>query len=151
MIGLLTLFTSCSTVKNNIDKNHKKTLNKVNLLLKENGNAFYIKSTYSSMSTVWTYREDKIYIYKLKNSRLLYQQEYTTQNISVLLCNLKCETEEPDNCFMLDGDMFGYRIKQNLEIEKQDFAIDIKCFTTSKYKTKFLTKIIEDINTYKIW
>jgi hypothetical protein len=150
-ICILTILISCSTMKQNISKNQKKTLEEIGSLFEMNGNAFYLNSTYSTFSIVWTYKEGKIIVYKLMNGKLKRQEEYDTKDASIVLFNSKKEIFELDKCMELDGDMFGYKIENGSEIDKQDLAINMKCFTKRKYQSEFLNKVVEDINTYKIW
>jgi hypothetical protein len=51
----------------------------------------------------------------------------------------------------LDGDMFGYRVKIDDKTQYDDYGIDINCLKTKTYKSEALNKIINDINTYKMW
>lgn len=62
-------FVSCSTMKQNISKNNKSTNKLTSSLLDKNGNVFYLNSTYTTFSTVWTYSKDKLEIYKLAKSK----------------------------------------------------------------------------------
>lgn len=119
--------------------------------MEKNGNVFYLNSTYATFSTVWTYNKDKIEIYKLANGKISLQQEYPTTSIDNINQISKEELFELDQCMELDGDGFGYRIKRGSEIEQQDLPIGIECFTKLKYKSKFLNKVVEDINTHKMW
>lgn len=145
------LFITCSSMKNNIQKNNKFTEKLISALLVQNGNVFYLTSTYATFSTVWTYSSDKIEIYKLVNGRIRFQQEYPTTSIDNINQISKEELFELDQCMELDGDNFGYRIKRGSEIEQQDLPISIECFTKLKYKSEFLNKIVEDINAFKMW
>jgi len=138
-------------MKRNIQKNHKFTDKITSTILNKNGNVFYLNSTYATFSTVWTYSNNKLEIYKLANGRVSFEQKYSTISINMINKISKEELFELDQCMELDGDGFGYRIKRDLEIEKQDLPIGIECFTKQKYKSDFLNKIVEDINTYKMW
>ena len=148
---IVAFFMSCSTMKHNIQNNSKFTDKTIFSLLEKNGNVFYLNSTYATFSTVWTYSKDKIEIYKLANGKISLQQEYSATSIDNINQISKEELFELDQCMELDGDGFGYRIKRGSEIEKQDLPIGIECFTKLKYKSEFLNKVVEDINTHKMW
>lgn len=148
---IVTFFMSCSTMKHYIQKNSKLTDETISSLLEKNGNVFYLRSTYVTISTVWTYSKDRLEIYKLAKGKISLQQEYTTTSIDNINQISKEELFELDQCMELDGDGFGYRIKRDSEIEQQDLPISIECFTKRKYKSDFLNKVVEDINTYKMW
>ena len=145
------LCISCSTMKNNIQKNNKFTDKTISSLLEKNGNVFYLTSTYATFSTVWTYSKDKLEIYKLVNGRINFQQKYPTTSIDNINQISKEELFELDQCMELDGDGFGYRIKRGSEIEQQDLPIGIECFAKLKYKSEFLNKLVEEINAHKMW
>ncbi len=148
---IVTLCISCSTMKHNIQKNNTQTDKIIEYLLDKNGNVFYLNSTFVPFSTVWTYSKDKLEIYKLVNGKIISQQEYFTTSIDNINQISKEELFELDQCMELDGDGFGYRIKRGSEIEQQDLPIGIDCFTKLKYKSEFLNKVVEDINTHKMW
>lgn len=152
ILAVIVIFcTSCSTMKQSIQKNNKFTDKTISSLLEKNGNVFYLTSTYATFSTVWTYHKDKLEIYKLAYGKISLQQEYSTTSIDNINQISKEELFELDQCMELDGDGFGYRIKRGSEIEKQDLPIGIECFTKLKYKSEFLNKVVEDINTHKMW
>jgi hypothetical protein len=151
LASIVILFISCSTMKHNIKNNSKATDKTISSLLEKNGNVFYLNSTHSTFSTVWTYNKDKIEIYTLANGKISLQQEYSTTRIDNINQISKGELFELDQCIELDGDGFGYRIKRGLEIEQQDLPIGIECFARLKYKSDFLNKVVEDINIHKMW
>lgn len=141
----------CSTMERSIRKNSKFTDQIISSLLEKNGNVFYLNSTYVTFSTVWTYGKNKLNVYKLANGKISLQQEYATTGIDNINQISREELFELNQCMELDGDGFGYRIKRGSETEKQDLPIGIECFTKLKYKSEFLNKVIEDINTHKMW
>lgn len=148
---ILTICISCSTMKHNIKRNNTQTDKIIETLLNENGNVFYLNSSYVTFSTVWTYSNDKLEIYKLANGKISSQQEYTTTSLGNINQISKEELSELDQCMELDGDGFGYRIKRGSKTEQQDLPIGIECFTKLKYKSNFLNKVVEDIKTHKMW
>lgn len=151
-LAIIVIFcTSCSTMKQKINKNNKFTDKTISSILDKNGNVFYLNSTYATFSTIWTYHNNNIEIYKLANGKISLQQEYSTTNINDLNQISKEELSELDQCMELDGDSFGYRIKKGSEIEQQDLPINIECSTKLKYKSDFLNKFIGDITTHKMW
>lgn len=62
---------SCSIMKNNIQKNNKFADKTISSFLEKNGNAFYITSTYSTASVVWTYNKNGIEINKLVKGKVV--------------------------------------------------------------------------------
>lgn len=153
LFSAMLFFVSCSTMKQNISKNNKYTDKLISSLLDRNGNVFYLTSTYATFSTVWTYEKGNIEIYRLANGRTTEQQTITDKGLSMYeiptLKELEIETKECG--YELDGDGFGYKIKRGSEIVQQDLPIGIECFTKLKYKSEFLNKVVEDINTHKMW
>lgn len=151
LAAIIIFCMSCSTMRQNIQKNSKFIDKIISSLLEKNGNVFYLNSTYVTFSTVWTYSKDELEVYKLVNGKISLQQEYSTTGIDNINQISREELFELDQCMELDGDGFGYRIKRGSEIEKQDLPIGIECFTKLKYKSEFLNKVVEDINTHKMW
>jgi len=104
-------------------------------------------------STVWTYGNNKLEVYKLAKGKVL--EESTFPNNGLVNYELptfkELDTEFNECGYELDGDVFGYRIQKASEVEQQDLPINIECFTKGKYKSDFLSKIAEDIKTYKMW
>jgi hypothetical protein len=154
ILAVIAVFcTSCSTMKQSIQKNNKFTDKTISSLLEKNGNVFYLNSTYIISSTVWTYNKGNIEIYKLSKGKVIEHLTFPDKGVSnykiPVFEELQLEIKECG--YELDGDGFGYRIKRGSEIHKQDLPIDIKCFTKLKYKSEFSNKIVEDINTYKMW
>jgi len=150
---IVTFCISCSTMKHNIQKNNTQTDKIIKSLLDKNGNVFYLNSTYVISSTVWTYTDDNIEIYRLTKGNVVEQSTFPDKGLSnykvPTFKELDIETKECG--YELDGDGFGFRIKRSSELEQQDLPISIECFTKQKYKSEFLNKIVKDINTYKLW
>lgn len=143
------MFSSCSTMKQSITKNQKNTNKNITNLLKNNDNVFYLYSTYSTFSTVWTYRNDSIEIYRLAKGKLTSKEIYKNKGIkSFQIPSIKDLNSDIDICgLVLDGDIIGFHFDKN----HNQITTDIKCFKTQKYQSDFLNKLVEDINTYKMW
>lgn len=150
LIGFVIIFTSCSTMKQNINKNHKKTLAQMETLFSNNGNSFSLNSTNLVLSTVWTYTNESIFIYRLVKGKLVKQETYSLKESTKFKYDFKDELMQ-SGCIELDGDEFSFKGKNDIEIETQNLPINIKCFTQKQYQSQFLNKIVEDINTYKLW
>lgn len=146
-------FVSCSTMKQSITKNNKSTDNLVLSLLEENGNAFYLSSTYATFSTVWTYKRNRIEVYKLVKGKISDKMSYQSGGFSnyEIPNNKELENETRECGYELDGDIFGFKIKNELEVNQQDLPISIECLKKLKYNSEFLNKVVDDINTYKMW
>lgn len=153
LIAIAAFFMSCSTMKHNIRKNDKFTDNTISSVFKENGNVFYIRATHSTFSTVWTYNDNKLRVYKLANGKIREKNDYSDKGISdYQVPTFKELHSEMKECgYELDGDSFGFKIEKGEQLEQQDLPINIECFTQSKYNSEFLKKVVADINIHKIW
>ena len=132
---------------------HSKTINNklVNRLIESNGNAFYINSTYIIISYIWAYDEDNVVIYKLRKGKVIDTKTFTTSGKSEWIKTPPTDNFfELDNCMELDGDMFGYWIKDGENIKQKDYPVNLECFRNGTYKSDFINKIVSDINEYKI-
>ena len=66
---VMSVLVSCSTM-HYVKVNDKQTARQVTSFYQKNGNAFYLSSTYSTVSTVWTYEENSIVICRLRNVKM---------------------------------------------------------------------------------
>jgi len=151
---LMLSLVSCSTMMHNVKKNNNFTERTISGLLEKNGNVFYIRPDLGTFSTVWTYSEDKIEIYKLVKGKVREQKEYPNNGIS----NYQIPTSKElgldigTHCsFVLGGELFGFKIKRDLEIQDFGWGFDIECLTGNTFQSAFLNKIVADINTYNMW
>lgn len=154
LLFTLCLLVSCSATNYVIKKNRYLTNKEVELLFQKNGNAFYLSSTYSYFSFVWSYNEDSVEIFRLRKGIIKQKQVFKEkENIQYAGFSLEdIETELYQKCALeLDGDEFGYIIDYNGKRFKADFAVNINCLKQQKYNSVFLNKIINDINYYKMW
>lgn len=153
LLGLVLFSMSCSTVKQNITKNNRSMDKLISSLLDKNGNAFYLTSSYANFSTVWSYGEHDIEVYRLASGKPFEHQTFPDTGFSKYEIPTRKELDiEIQDCgYELDGDGFGFRLKGGSEIKQQDLPISIECFTKLKYESEFLNKIVEDINNYKMW
>lgn len=143
------LLVSCSTMKNSIQKNQKKAETVFSKLLEENGNAFYLTSSYATFSTVWSYRDHQIVVYKLGSGEVSSKQEFVIKD--QMSSFSKTTLFELDSCMELDGDIFGFKIKEEDNLIQEDLPISIECFKKGKYQSDFLNKIVRDITNCKMW
>ncbi len=156
-IILLSIFLfsiSCSTMRYNINQNNEFTEKQIINLFKKNGNVFYLSSTYTSFSTIWTYNFKEIEIYKLvkgkRNKKETISKKELIQYANIAFKDI--EKELYQKCDLeLDGDMFGFRVNINGKIYNKDFPIDINCLKKGTYKSDFLNKIVNDIKIYNMW
>lgn len=154
LIFALFFLESCSTMHFAIRRNNNLTSRQVSHLYKENGNAFYLSSTYSSFSVVWTYDEDRIEIYRIKKGRIKEKQVYCGKEmISFSGVDIKdIENAIYQNFALeLDGDAFGFIIRIGSETCKENFAIDINSLKQRHEYPAFLERVINDIRVYKMW
>ncbi|MCT1525699.1 hypothetical protein [Sphingobacterium hotanense] len=152
LFALIGLCVSCTSMQRAVNKNNVST-NKLFLSLYEkNGNAFYLASTYATFSTVWTYAQDSIYVYRLAKGKVVERLSFKESGIDELnipaVQELNKDIGECGN--ELDGDLFSFMARGGRP-ERQDLPISIDCFTNKKYQSSFLNKIVESINKHKLW
>lgn len=144
---------SCSTM-HSIKRNQKCTAKQVDYLYQNNRNAFYLGSTFANFSTVWTYSEDKIVIYRLQKGKIKEKQIFEGKELMQYneesLRDMKKELERI-GAWELDGDLFGLSIE--IERKRHDVAypINIIYLKQGKYNSIFLNKIINDMKKYEMW
>jgi hypothetical protein len=147
---ILVMFNSCSSIKSKIANNNKFTMSLLDKLYLENNNSFYIKSSYTTVSKVWSYHNDTITIFKLKDGKVYEEQNFSSKWLSDKTILDKNDLFELDKCMELDGDIFGIRIKQSNQEILENLPINIGCFVKDQYKSDFFNSIVNDIKTYKI-
>ena len=134
-------------------KMYYKTENKklVRQLVKSNGNAFYVRSTYITISYVWSYAEKEIVVYKLSKGKIANTKTFSiAEKPTWIIPPSEKDLFELDPCMELDGDMFGFFLKNGENVEHKDLPINVKCFRQGKFKSDFLNEVANDINVYKI-
>lgn len=136
---------SCSTV-HQINSNNKATSRIVSSLLEDNGNVYYLQSTYSKSSVIWTYREDGIEIYRLHSGKLSSQKHLKTNDYNTLLLNME-DFAELDDYLELDGDILGV---QNRRM-KQEYPVCFDCILKGSLNSKKLNSLIQDIISLELW
>ena len=151
LLIVMVVMTSCSSIMHNISKNNKFTDKITSTLFEENGNVFYIKSTYATFSSVWTYKDNDLCLYKLANGKINLVKEYPCVHINNFRPISENELTELDSCMELDGDILGFILKMESQNEKQEFPIGIACFKAQHFNSEFLTKIASDIKQFRIW
>ena len=137
-------------IHNNINKNKKFTQKQVNILLKKNGNVFYLESSYATFSIVWTYSKNGIEIYRLAKGKIfkkeIFPEKEWFQDATIAV------DEIYKNCLVvLDGDRFGFKLNIDGNIHEDSYTTNIDCMKQQTFKSDFLNKIVNDIKTYKMW
>lgn len=148
--------TSCSTcvpiVNNRI--NSIRTTSLTRSLHKKNGNAFYLDTTWSPYSVVWSYGKGSISIFKVKKGvvrkKQVYSNEGIMQYINCIEDNLEKELESVCG-FWLDGDGFGFIITIDSLSYKANYPVEIESFKKGTFNSSFLNKIRNDIIEYQMW
>lgn len=144
-IALLFFFgiSSCSALQ--IGKDIKTQL------FQENGNVFYISSTYAKREIVWSYTNDKIIIYEttIRGKILKKRSEFSEQK-SFLFDN--SANIEANQCIELDGDYLGYKIQTpNGQLFSKEHLLNIECFLKMPQNmTFFLDSLKNEMIKYKI-
>ncbi|KIX21279.1 hypothetical protein SY27_11070 [Flavobacterium sp. 316] len=147
---ILIMSNSCSSIKSKIANNNKSTMSLLDKLYLENNNSFYIKSSYTTVSKVWSYHNDTITIFKLKEGKVYEEQNFSSKQLSDKIIVNKNDLFELDKCIELDGDIFGIRIKQSDQEILENLPMSIECFVKNQYKSDFFNSIVNDIKIYKI-
>ena len=146
-IALLLLFffgiSSCSALQ--IGKDIKTQL------FQENGNVFYISSTYAKREIVWSYTNDKIIIYETtKKGKILKKRSEFSEQKSFLFDN--SANIEANQCIELDDDYLGYKIQTpNGQLFSKEHLLNIECFLkTPQNITFFLDSLKNEMIKHKI-
>lgn len=145
---------SCSTTHSVIKKNRLLVNKETDYLYQKKGNAFYLSSTYSYYSIVWSYDKESIEIYKLQKGAMkqkqVFKEKEKIQYAGISLVDI--EKELYQKCaFELDGVIFGFIIEVDGKRYNVDYAVDINCLKQQEYDSVFLNKISNDIKYYKMW
>jgi len=154
LIFLLSFSISCSTIKGDIKRNNNKTDKWVNYLVRKNGNAFYVTSTYSTYSTVWSYVNNQIMIYRITSGKILKEETYARNSnfINKLPSHKQLDKELFEKCgYELDGDFFGFKIKKDNSLIEENFSINLECIKNGKYNLFFFSEISRDITAFNLW
>lgn len=146
-IALLLLFffgiSSCSALQ--IGKDIKTQL------FQENGNVFYISSTYyAKREIVWSYTNDKIIIYEttIKGKILKKRSEFSQQKSFLFDNSANIEANE---CIELDGDYLGYKIQTpNGQLFSKEHLLNIECFLKTPQNITFLNSLKNEMIKHKI-
>jgi hypothetical protein len=149
IISLLITIEACSSMKQSIRRNQKATSNQIEKLVLQNGNAFCISATNSTATTLWSYSDDIIIIYRLLNGKLVKEESHSAVNTKEFTCDFEDELFE-SGCIELDGGGLHIKFKTDSTIETHDFPINTKCFTQRKYNSVPLNNLVSDINTYNL-
>lgn len=150
---LMISFISCS-IMHGIRKNHNFTQKTVSTLLEKNGNVFWIVADYATFSTVWTYNEDNIMIYRLAKGKVRERKVHPNNGISnyPIPTSKELGLDIGNYCpFVLGGSSFAFQIERGSEIEDFGLGVEIECLTSNTFNSDFLNKIVEDIKVYEMW
>jgi uncharacterized protein YihD (DUF1040 family) len=132
-----------------MNRNNNFTDDFFNKLSSENGNAFYIKSSYSTFSTVWSYQTGKIEIYNISNGKIQKEEKLDAENFIKKIP--KKRVFELDKCMELDGDIMGYKVDLNNKLYKEDFPIGMNCFLNEKYESEFFNMLVRDVDKFNLY
>ena len=146
---LLITIEACSSMKQSTRRNQKATSNQIEKLVLQNGNAFCISATNSTATTLWSYSDDKIIIYRLLNGKLVKEESHSALYTKEFTYDFEDELFE-SGCIELDGVGLHIKFKTDSIIETHDFPINTKCFTQRKYNSIPLNNLVSDINTFKL-
>ncbi len=119
--------------------------------IKQNGNCFYITSTYSPLAVIWHYEDSLIHIHYLNSGRIKQTKQFGSYGLSVIdTLNIDPLIFYEDGWdYALDGDGLHCSI-QNRKYEF-DLSIDLSSSLKNSSKT-LLSKFIKgEISKYNLW
>ena len=155
VISLVVFFSiSCSSLHYSIKRNQKYTKKLAVDLYNKNGNAFYLYSTYSTFSTVWSYNDETVELYRLQKGFVRQKQLYKEKGIKqyTKVCMDDIEKEICKQCVLeLDGDYLGFVIESDGIMHNHCFSVDLDCLKKGKFQSNFLNTLFNDIIIYKMW
>lgn len=141
----LTCFMSCSMTKFKIQKNDRATEKAIASFFKTNGNAFFLRSTYSTKSTVWSYEKGYVLIKRLENGKEEFFKEVSSFAWYSYANENEVKLSEFNGCVELDGDLFGFKFKDDKNIRTEDYPVNIACMVGKKYESEFIKKLVEEM------
>lgn len=146
------LLTSCG-IQRAIKRNEKSTEKAIANFYEKYENVFYLKSTNSTFSTVWSYREQSLIVSKIERGKILESKIFANLNSKDLILPSQMEIElDLKKCgYELDGDIIGYKIQQEGIISENSFPVSIECLKKENFQTSFFSKLSNDIKNYKMW
>lgn len=119
-------------------------------LLKENGNYFYISSTYIDREVIWSYTSEDIIVYTLNSKGKILKIKKEKSNNLHITNHIIIDKEELNRCIELDGDYLGYKIFSQKRKNEEEYGINIKCFLQNNYHSEFYTIIKDDMIRHNI-
>lgn len=153
IIQISFFFTFFVSSCNTISKMHQRTEYKqlYNQLFEVNRNAFYTTSSHIKTAFVWSYSTEGINIYKLSNGAVIDRKIVPiTGNQEWLTDFSKDDFYELDSCIELDGDLLGMKVMKDNKAEEKDLPVNLDCIIKRQYNSRFLNKIMSDINTHNM-
>lgn len=148
---LLSSIMSCSTTKFKVKSNNKATDKAITSFLIENENAFYLRSTYSTESTVWSYTKEYILIKRIVNGKEELKKEPTSFELEKYFQSIGEIKFEFDDCMELDGDLFGFQFTKYDNLEEGIFPVNINCIIKKSYVVESANNLMNEINRFKLW
>lgn len=156
IITVMVILSACSTIRFtfNTKINTVRTTILANHLFKKNGNAFYLTTTWSPISVVWTYKGTKMEVFRLWRGSIRNKQSFVVDNITGYIDKGLEDAKEElyHTCPMcLDGDGFDYLILTDSGPYEAGYSLDIGDLKTVSFSSPFLKKLQKDINTFGLW
>lgn len=148
-VAFIFFVTSCNTTS----KMHKREGYKqlYNQLFETHKNAFYVTSSHIKIALVWSYSNEGIFIYKLSDGKVVDRKMIPiTENQQWLIDFSKDDFYELDSCIELDGDFLGIKVMKDNKTVQKDLPVNLNCATKKKYNSRFLNKIVNDVNIHNI-
>jgi hypothetical protein len=152
---LIIIFSSCSTSNKVIIRNNKLTDKLIHKIYTNNENVFFLRSSNATFSTLWSYVNNEIVIYKLANGKVISKKTHVSSNDKldhIDLSNFNEINMDSAVCeYLLDGDLFGFILKDNDNIIDKSFPVEIECLKKAELKSSSMNIIINDIKLFKLW
>lgn len=153
LCAVLIFLDSCTSIRWRILRNDKFTDKMISKTLADSGNVFYIRSTSSTFSTIWTYVGGNLELYRLANGKVRQKEVYLREPITkYVIPSVEELYNEMNECgYALDGDILGFKLRVDGRIIAFDIPVEIECFIDIDYESLFLAKLVEDVKFHQIW
>ncbi len=144
----IVILSNCAVHNNLANKNYTDS-RIFNRIYQENNNAFYISHT-KNHNTIWTYKNSKIDIYKLKNSHILQKYSLPVQDYRWISDYKKSQKFDVDKCAELDGSIIGFKIIIGNQLVVENLAMNIDCIGNNVYESNFLNQLSKTIKQFEL-
>lgn len=156
LAGLVLILLSSCSMSQYIKRNNRSTERWACRLCERNGSAFYLSTTYSYISYVWTDKREEIEVRRLVKGKV--QKKWTIKGNWIINYDgkalEKANNELEERCpFELDGDLVGYFIRVNGSVYEYSHGISMDCMEQNVYDSEILNGILYVLlnSNYNLW